>query len=415
MYSKKTGFAKSFTTSLKRFFRKRNIIIISDHKVDHVPLSGIMQILLLVGTIGLFSGVSYITGSYMTARSSIRDKERKLASSTIEKAHIGEEMDVLKRDLRRLSENGKDLSAYSKLIIDEHTGVDVHSLGSATPAPQVLGQDTDGLANHITYLEGRIRDIQDENDHLVMAIRERTDKKIDSFEDIISSTGLDSEKLERMANTDAAKPGSSDSDLSDSSSSRAVPAFPTTENASKKDSHVHGENEGGPFIPYDIASFNDTDRDLIANVDRMVLLHDIVEQLPLSQPINGAQTTGPFGKRVDPLNGRWAIHPGIDLAGPLGSKIYSTSPGKVIAASHRPAYGNMVDIDHGFGIVTRYAHMSKILVKEGDMVRKGQQIGVEGSTGRSTGPHLHYEVRINDRPVNPVKFLHAGDYVSEAQ
>jgi murein DD-endopeptidase MepM/ murein hydrolase activator NlpD len=151
----------------------------------------------------------------------------------------------------------------------------------------------------------------------------------------------------------------------------------------------------------------------IGNVDRMVLLHDIVEQLPLNRPIVDAKTTGPFGKRVDPFNGRWAIHPGVDLAGPADSKIFATSDGIVISAGHRPAYGNMVDIDHGFGIVTRYAHMSKIVVKVGDRVNKGQQVGVQGSTGRSTGAHLHYEVRINDRPVNPVKFLQAGEYVSE--
>jgi murein DD-endopeptidase MepM/ murein hydrolase activator NlpD len=175
----------------------------------------------------------------------------------------------------------------------------------------------------------------------------------------------------------------------------------------------HASNEGGQFIPYDTTAFNNVDRELLANVDRLVLLHDIVEQLPLRQPIAEAQMTGPFGKRIDPLNGRWAIHPGVDLAGPLGAHIFSASAGKVVNAGHKAAYGNMVDIDHGFGIVTRYAHMSRILVKEGDIVHKGQQIGFQGSTGRSTGPHLHYEVRINDRPVNPVKFLHAGEYVSE--
>lgn len=406
MHNKRTGLGKQFSVYFKRFFRARNIIIISEHKVDHVPVSGIMQILLVIATIGLFSGVSYITGSYMAARHSIRDKERKLATTTIEKVRIGEEMDVLKRDLMRLSQNGQEMSTFSKIII---------SSAGPSGAPNVIGQDTESLANHITYLENRIHDMQDENDHLVTAIRERTDKKIDTFEDIISSTGLDSEKLERMASTDAGKPAAADDAAATGDSARAVPAFPTMETASKKSPHARGENEGGPFIPYDSNSFNEADRDLLANVDRMMLLHGIVEKLPLSEPINGAQTTGPFGKRVDPINGRWAIHPGVDLAGPAGSKIYATSAGRVVAASHRPAYGNMVDIDHGFGIVTRYAHMSRILVKEGDLVKKGQQVGVEGSTGRSTGLHLHYEVRINDRPVNPVKFLNAGEYVSEEQ
>jgi murein DD-endopeptidase MepM/ murein hydrolase activator NlpD len=213
-----------------------------------------------------------------------------------------------------------------------------------------------------------------------------------------------------MAAAGQGKPGSSTDD--NETSSDAPAAIP--QGVVKKDAQVHAQkDEGGPFIPYDSTSFSDNERDVLANVDRMVLLHNIIEQLPLSQPIEDAQTTGPFGRRVDPFNGRWAIHPGVDLAGPVGSKIYSTSAGIVLSAEHRAAYGNMVDIDHGYGIVTRYGHMSKILVKEGDMVHKGQQIGVQGSTGRSTGPHLHYEVRINDRPVNPVKFLNAGEHVSE--
>lgn len=409
MHIKKTNVFKSFSASLKRIFRARNIIIISNHKVDHVPLSGVMQVLLVVGTLGLFSGISYITGSYMAASSSLREKERKIVSTTQEKVRIGEEMALLKQDLTRLSQNGKELSAYSKFAMDTDSIADLHGLGSATPGLQLLGEDSEGLSNRVSYLEGRIQEIQNENDHLVIAIRERTDKKISDFEDIISMTGLDSAKLEHMAATGKNKPGSEMED--EAASSNGPPA--TTPDTDKKDSHIHGENEGGPFIPYDSTSFNDADRDLITNVDRMVLLHDIVEQLPLSQPIADAQTTGAFGKRVDPINGRWAIHPGVDLAGPVGSKIYATSDGVVVSAGHHAAYGNMVDIDHGFGIVTRYAHMSEILVNEGEKVVKGQQVGVQGSTGRSTGAHLHYEVRINDRPVNPVKFLDAGENVSE--
>jgi murein DD-endopeptidase MepM/ murein hydrolase activator NlpD len=407
MHSKKTGFAKSFKTSFKRFFRARNIIIISEHKVDHVPLSGVMQVLLLVGTLGLFSGVSYITGSYMTARHSLREKDRKIVSTTLEKVRIGEEMNLLKHDLVRLSQNSRELSDYNRFIVDSDVKADTHGLGAASPAPQILAQDSVGLSDRVAYLEQRVREVQDENDHLVIAVRERTDKKISEFEDIISMTGLHSDALEHMAAIGENKPGSN-TDGNETSSALPPPAAIET---TKKG--AHGEDEGGPFIPYDASSLNENDRDIIANVDRMILLHDIIKQLPLSTPIENAQTTGPFGRRVDPFNGRWAIHPGVDLAGPVGSKIYSTSAGIVVSAGHRAAYGNMVDIDHGFGIVTRYGHLSRILVKEGEMVRKGQQVGIQGSTGRSTGPHLHYEVRINDRPVNPVKFLNAGEHVSE--
>jgi len=245
-----------------------------------------------------------------------------------------------------------------------------------------------------------MKEMRDENDHLVAAIRARTDKKIDFFEDVISMTGLDSGRLERQASANAAPPAS------------ASTAAPADETASAKPHRGHGENQGGPFIPYD-DSLNEEDQELLSDIDRLVVLHDIVGQLPLSQPISGAQVTGPFGRRVDPLNGRFAIHPGIDLAGPLNSRIFSTNAGKVAFAGRKVAYGNVVEIDHGYGIVTRYAHMSKILVREGETVRKGQTLGIQGSTGRSTGPHLHYEVRIDDHAVNPAKFLEAGEYVFE--
>ncbi len=412
MHSKKTRFTKQFNAALKRLFHARNIIIISDHKVDHVPLSGIMQVLLLVGLLGFFSGASYITGSYMTARSAIKEDEKKLVKTAIEKTHINEEMGMLKRDLLKLSQNGKELNAYSKFIVDQYASEATQDKEKSDQSmaqlssDNLFGQNNDKLQERNSYLETRIQEIKDENDHLVTAIRERTDKKIAYFEDIIDMTGLDSGKLEHMATSGAAK---NNGDISN-----VAPTEPLIEDTAKKDGHNnHSENQGGPFIPYDTASFNDSDRELLANVDRLVLLHDIVEKLPLNQPIADAQMTGPFGKRVDPINGRWAIHPGLDLAGPMDAHIYSASSGKVISAGHKIAYGNMVDIDHGFGIVTRYAHMSKILVHEGDIVHKGQQIGVQGSTGRSTGPHLHFEVRINDRPVNPVKFLQAGEYVLE--
>jgi len=106
------------------------------------------------------------------------------------------------------------------------------------------------------------------------------------------------------------------------------------------------------------------------------------------------------------------MHPGIDLAGPAGTPIYATADGTVLrAAWNAGGYGNLVELDHGKGIATRYGHMSAILVSEGQHISRGQQIGRMGSTGRSTGSHLHYEVRIDGRPVNPIPFMKSTDYL----
>ncbi len=131
--------------------------------------------------------------------------------------------------------------------------------------------------------------------------------------------------------------------------------------------------------------------------------------VPVRKPVGGeVDMSSPFGVRTDPFNGRPAMHTGIDLRGDKGEAVHATANGKVSIAGREGGYGNMVEIDHGNGFSTRYGHLSKIEVKVGQVVRIGQIVGRIGSTGRSTGPHLHYETRINKEPVNPQKFLRAG-------
>jgi murein DD-endopeptidase MepM/ murein hydrolase activator NlpD len=116
----------------------------------------------------------------------------------------------------------------------------------------------------------------------------------------------------------------------------------------------------------------------------------------------------PFGARMDPFLRGPAIHTGIDLRGHKGDPVRVTAAGKVVTASWQGGYGNMIEVDHGNGLSTRYGHLSAIDVKVGQHVAPGQTIGRIGSTGRSTGPHLHYETRVDDVAVNPQKFLRAG-------
>jgi murein DD-endopeptidase MepM/ murein hydrolase activator NlpD len=131
--------------------------------------------------------------------------------------------------------------------------------------------------------------------------------------------------------------------------------------------------------------------------------------VPVRKPIVGeVDMSSPFGMRMDPFVRGPAIHTGIDLHGDTGDPVRATANGRVTIASWQGGYGKMVEIDHGNGLSTRYGHMSVIDVKVGDQVRIGQTIGKIGSTGRSTGPHLHYETRINDEAVDPQRFLRAG-------
>lgn len=138
-----------------------------------------------------------------------------------------------------------------------------------------------------------------------------------------------------------------------------------------------------------------------------LLVHDSANRkfLPTLYPILEGWYSSNFGYRIDPFSGQQSMHEGIDFPAEAGTAIVAAASGKVIAAEWHPAYGKMIEIDHGNGLVSRYAHTSMMFVKEGDLVVRGQRIATVGSTGRSTGPHLHFEVRLNGVPQNPARFL----------
>lgn len=146
------------------------------------------------------------------------------------------------------------------------------------------------------------------------------------------------------------------------------------------------------------------------NVVETALMTDKIKSklLPTIQPVNVGYNASGFGWRIDPFSGRSAFHEGIDFPSPVGTPIVAAAGGVVISAEYHPEFGNMLDIDHGNDIVTRYAHASRLLAKVGDIVRRGQHVADIGSTGRSTGAHLHFEVHVKGVAQNPHKFLSAG-------
>jgi murein DD-endopeptidase MepM/ murein hydrolase activator NlpD len=131
--------------------------------------------------------------------------------------------------------------------------------------------------------------------------------------------------------------------------------------------------------------------------------------IPAGSPVNTANLTSTFGVRTDPFRGSAAMHPGIDLAAPLGTPVYATADGVVDRSEWNDGgYGNLIEIDHGQGIQTRYGHLSQRIAQPGQRVHRGDLIGLIGSTGRSTGSHLHYEVRVAGRAIDPIPFVPNG-------
>lgn len=178
--------------------------------------------------------------------------------------------------------------------------------------------------------------------------------------------------------------------------------------------------EGGPLEPITFSTRDsgvltpDAERAnrLLSDLEYLNIYRIAAEKLPFSSPVlSDYRFTSPYGYRRDPLTGGRRMHSGTDFAAPKGTDIFATASGVVIYAGYSGSYGNLIKIKHDFGIETRYAHLSKIRVKKGQRVSRGDHIGDMGNTGRSTGTHLHYEVRSGGKPVNPMNYLKAGTNV----
>ncbi|MBT8471830.1 MAG: M23 family metallopeptidase [Marinicaulis sp.] len=239
-------------------------------------------------------------------------------------------------------------------------------------------------ANAIDTMRNAAADLYTEQILLFASVEQRAMQEIDELRLVLATTGVSPERLitpAKISNTALA--------------------------------------QGGPFIDpsIDIGSpkyFQRANRAALA-VDELAALQKAINHVPLSSPIVGSRRfTSGYGIRRDPINGRHSSHHGIDFAAAWASPITATAAGIVRFAGTRSGFGRTVEIDHGNGFVTRYAHMNRISVKAGQKVKLHDKVGELGSSGRSTGPHVHYEILFRKKPMNPSRFIEAGRYVFES-
>jgi murein DD-endopeptidase MepM/ murein hydrolase activator NlpD len=171
--------------------------------------------------------------------------------------------------------------------------------------------------------------------------------------------------------------------------------------------------QGGPFIPLpkdmaDTGNLQAMTAALNLHLQRLDDIHSALRSIPLNPPVDSYTLMSGFGPRIDPFNGQTGMHYGLDMSAPIKTPIMATAPGIVVFAGWKSKYGRLVEIDHGHGIHTRYAHLHKFMVRRGQRVQFREVIALLGTTGRSTGPHVHYEVLVNGEPRDPARFLKAG-------
>jgi murein DD-endopeptidase MepM/ murein hydrolase activator NlpD len=383
----------------RRVFCKRSIIILSDHDNTHVPFSSGLQVAIIAGVLGFAVWASYSTGSYMAAQQVLVEKDRKLVTTALENERIEAEFALLRRDLEKLASAQKgDLAQDAQMLVEQYADSGKPSEAIASAVKTVDGKtkvDYSVVFSRIEYLENRVKELQTTHNTMMREIKQATAGKIKEIEEAIAMTGVDKTKLVKQVEAQKLR----------------------EQQRQERFGRITGANgRGGPFEPANLSLLQEREPELSYELKRAVNLADAMDAMPLAIPMNGSfRKTSGFGARIDPFNGRIAYHSGIDLAGPAGSKAHAANDGKVTIAGWKPAYGYMVEVDHGLGFATRYAHLKAISVAVGQAVKEGEVVGVQGSTGRSTGNHLHYEVRHYGRPMDPTNFLKAGSHVRAIQ
>lgn len=330
----------------------------------------------------LGSELRQMTGKNNALEAHIGTLRRHLETIEAEKAEIAAERAAL--DDQMWSLHNELESSNSKIaLLQNNVKALKGDLRTVILERSAIASDSDGLRRQLAALQRSLEEERDAHRGELRRIADRAQDNIRTVEEIIRRTGL---KLDAI-----------------------VPL---------RSKQLMGQ--GGPFVPYHPDMRADEDEDalrvsLSQRLDRWEAVRGVFTALPLVPPLTNYKLTSNFGARTDPFNGRTAMHDGIDLAGPYKQPVTATADGEVVFAGRRSRYGKVVEIDHGHGLMTRYAHLAKITVRRGETVKIGRTIGLLGMTGRSSGPHVHYEVRYHDRAINPSKFLKAGAYVQSKE
>lgn len=396
------SFMNGAYTEKKTIFSPKEIIFRSQGRAKVFTISSRLQVIMLalLLLIGMWSFYSYYIYNRSGVIISYKDKE------------IGETRDAYVQLMTDFVTLNKNITEVMSSIEQKNAKAEVENYKrQASIVEERIKQITeekewlssDALSEKISLNEALLqRDIAaSERDELKDQLREM--EKI--IKDIKAAEIEVLEKVEKIASREMGK-------IKNAFNSINVPLkksglyFNALANSKK------GANSGGPYIPapqqrLKDKKLNDKISKIFGDVDKWEYYKEVAEYVPLGKPVWSYWVTSNYGSRSDPFNGKSARHKGVDLASRTGNKIKIRARGKVTRAEYAGGYGNLVVVDHGNGFQTKYAHLNKIYVKKGDYVEVDDTLGEVGTTGRSTGPHLHYEVLYQGRNVDPMPFIKA--------
>jgi len=329
----------------------------------------------------LESELAAVTDDKQGLETGVAGLEQELNAAAITRRQLADEKSQLNQRLAEVSQQMQVSGARQSELEDEAAALQA-SLAQEIDRNSQIENQREYLQRRVGGLEQRLVDLRDAGQTVMERLSTRTKVSMEVIEKVVEMTGLDVDSL--IAGIDSEALG------------RGGPFIPAGDAAA----------EFAPSLQLE-ASVSMLDRQL----DQWTALREVVRMLPLVAPLDGYRISSGFGARRDPVNGRKGKHEGVDFAAPMGRAIYAPAPGKVVFAGWNGSYGWTVEIDHGNGIRTRYAHLKKALVKKGQEVDHREKIALVGSSGRSTGPHVHYEVLYKGKVQDPMKFIKAGEYV----
>ena len=364
----------SLSSELDRVMAQRDQAL--DLSGDLTERVGLLEMTLRGVTSDRFLVEGFLS-STKTRLSTLTEKHRKALT---EQTHLALRVDELESTLRGVVQDKHSVqdelsSAKSQLnrLAEKHLAA--------------LLRQAD-LSREVAELETRLTIVKSSQRTLVERVKDRTGTTIRELESLVATTGLPPARLlERSAKIARTALGGPLVRLPDSVTEQSN-NYPEMDDA-----------------------FGNSVMELEDLLRRWSSLQVVLEALPLTAPTKDHRIVSGWGKRRDPFTKRWAFHRGLDFAAYQKTPVLATAPGTVTYVGRRGPYGKMVEIDHGMGIATRYGHLRRIHVKKGQRVEFRQKIGQVGSTGRSTGPHVHYEIHFDDKPINPELFIKAGRHV----
>ena len=305
-----------------------------------------------------------------------------LDATRAEVAAVAQERDATRKGLEALHQGAREQEVLASNLAAEKASLAAQvaaleaRLATVTSERDLARKSEKGMRWRVGMLETRLDELRSSTSNETARLRAWIVNHVSALENVLERSGVDVDRMIQRVG----------SPMSAGQGGPLVPAL-------AKDPPL-------PVIP--------SQPGLTGDLSRLQRLHRLLLSIPFAAPMAQYRLNSGFGVRQDPFTGKSAMHEGLDFGGEENARALATNPGRVVEAGPAGAYGNMVEIDHGMGVHTRYAHLKKILVRVGERVDFHEPVGIMGSTGRSTGEHLHYEIRIDGQPLDPANFLEAG-------